>query len=293
LNNNVLWKVAAASFEQNNVRLLHDHIICKTPDAGNGEIPWHQDSMFWPVDRTGVSTWMPLEDISLESGCLEVIDTSHLSTVFPPVDFMSPSFAPSENDVVFQIPADAGSIVLLHSLTWHRSAPNRSSLTRPAHIVLWVPSETRFSPEKADWHPILEHVEVETNEVLNDNWFPFFGSGKQGIGISFANNHSGVAHNKQGISMFGARKKVQVQIEDLLGKKGKFSKLLSDQKMRATLSRKILALSQNSDITLAEITEIIDAVWLSATAYEYHRSRNVFNSAYARWWALIERLPKR
>lgn len=292
LNNPILWKTAAHSFEQENVRLLHDHIICKTPQAGNGEIPWHQDSMFWPVDRTGTSTWMPLDDVSLESGCLEVIDSSHLSGGHSPVDFMSPCFEVSENNVVYQIPAKAGSIVLLHSLTWHRSAPNRSNVTRPAHIVLWVASETRFAPEKADWHPILEHIEVEKNNVLNDNWFPFFGTGKQGTGISFSNNHSGITQQKQGISMFGARKKVQTQIEALLAKKGTLSELLSDQKIRAVLSNKILASAQNNDITLSEISDVVDAVWLSATAYERHRSRNVFNSAYAQWWALMEKLPK-
>ena len=54
-------------------RLLHDHIICKPHKGHNDKIPWHQDSMFWPVNspafqlgllslmlrsKTGVWKWL-------------------------------------------------------------------------------------------------------------------------------------------------------------------------------------------------------------------------------------------
>jgi len=284
LKHKALWEMAAHSFGQTNIRLLHDHIICKTPQAGNGEIPWHQDSMFWPVDRTGASTWMPLADTPIEAGCLEVIDGSHLSGAQEPVDFMSSPSEFSEDEILVKIPVNAGSIILLHSLTWHRSAPNQGTTARPAHITLWVPSETRFSPKQAEWHPLIEHIEVQAGELLNENWFPCFGEGEIGTGLSYLNNHSGADTSKQ-ISMFGAREKVQSQIESFLNRKGSISALLHEKQARETLAKHISNSIEGTP--MPEILGVVNAVWLSAAAYEQHRSRNVFNASYARWWQLM------
>ena len=42
--------VAQEGMDWSGVRLLHDHIIAKPAGKTNKKIPWHQDSMFWPVD---------------------------------------------------------------------------------------------------------------------------------------------------------------------------------------------------------------------------------------------------
>ena len=87
--NPVLHECAWRSMNWEGTRLLHDHIICKPHKGHNDKIPWHQDSMFWPVNSPGVSTWTPFLDVTLEDGCLEVVDGSHLGGCSSPVDFMA------------------------------------------------------------------------------------------------------------------------------------------------------------------------------------------------------------
>ena len=58
----VLHECAWESMGWEGARLLHDHIICKPHKGHNDKIPWHQDSMFWPVNSPGVSTWTPFRD---------------------------------------------------------------------------------------------------------------------------------------------------------------------------------------------------------------------------------------
>ena len=81
------WKPAAFLMRKKGARLLHDHIIIK-PKTASHEIPWHQDYSFWCVlssyclmDSTrcvdnpgGLSCWIPMEDVGMSQGCLEVID---------------------------------------------------------------------------------------------------------------------------------------------------------------------------------------------------------------------------
>ena len=61
--------------------LLHDHVVNKPHGGCNHAIPWHQDSMFWPVDRPGVSVWLALDDVGPRGGCLEVAGNSHKDKV--------------------------------------------------------------------------------------------------------------------------------------------------------------------------------------------------------------------
>ena len=126
--------VAQEGMDWPGVRLLHDHIIAKPAGKTNRKIPWHQDSMFWPVDLPGCSTWTPMEDVGVTGGCLEVIDASHLEGCEQPVDFMAEErweFGDEAERVL--LPVKAGSTVLLHSLTWHRSVQ-----TQPILIVLFT-----------------------------------------------------------------------------------------------------------------------------------------------------------
>ena len=109
-------------------RLLHDHIICKPHKGHNDKIPWHQDSMFWPVDSPGVSSWTPFLDVGLDDGCLQVIDMSHLGGCDSPVDFMAKEKDEFPEDAVqVFLPVSKGDTILIHSLTWHRSSPNTGS----------------------------------------------------------------------------------------------------------------------------------------------------------------------
>jgi ectoine hydroxylase-related dioxygenase (phytanoyl-CoA dioxygenase family) len=279
-----LSQLASASFELAGTRLLHDHFICKSQKGGNGTIPWHQDSMYWPVDRTGMSTWTPLQDTTEEHGCLEVISGSHLHGAQPPIDFMSKQNPISESTSTTLLPVKLGDIVLLHSRTWHRSAPTTSQSIRLAHIALWIPEQTRYWPLNAQWHPLNEQVSVSENDLLNEDEFPVFGGRSISKGNSFENKHQGVLI-KHG--MFNARDRIQSQVQEIIGKNEALTDLLSTTTQRQKVRDYVLERFP-SNKTILEVERIIDNVRISSASFEKHRARNVFNSSYEAWQQLFQ-----
>lgn len=277
-------KLAAMSFDLPSTRLLHDHIISKSLSGGNGTVPWHQDSMYWPVDRTGMSTWTPLVDVPVNHGCLEVVSCSHLWSAATPVDFMSEDSPISDTTPTVLLPVEAGDIVLLHSRTWHRSAPTAQACTpRPAYIALWIPPATRYWPRNAQWHPLNDQVSVRESSYLNSDEFPIYGDFTEELGTSFDNKHEGVP---KPFGMFDARSRIQTQVQELLGCSDSLSTLLGDPTKRRNLIDHLsnMQLTTNS----LDIEQVIEAVWISAASFEKHRARNVFNSAYKDWEELTK-----
>lgn len=274
----ILAPVAAASLELPGARLLHDHFIRKDGGGSNGVIPWHQDSMFWPVDRTGLSTWLALDPAQIDQGCLQVIAGSHLWPSDDPVDFMRDERDMAEHPVTW-LPALPGDLVVLNSKTWHRSDAVQGATQRLAHIALWVPEQSGYAPSLADWHPLNNQIHVKEGELLNEDEFPVYGRRSMSTGSSQENAHSGVRRHS---GMFNARARVEAAVRKELGLEGHLGELLSDQAARATLARR---LESRGELPQEQASGLVDDVWISAVAYERHRSRNVFNDAYARWAA--------
>jgi ectoine hydroxylase-related dioxygenase (phytanoyl-CoA dioxygenase family) len=171
-----LWSTAAHFMGRAGARLLHDHVIAK-PAHASDMVPWHQDYPYWPVDTAeGLSCWCPLDDVGPGGGCLEVLDGSHLWGESPPADFLAGDRGAFDtHPELVRLPVPAGSIVVLQSLTWHRSGPNCEAGSRSAYISLWLPPDARYAPEHSRWHPVNEHVGVQPGEILDDDWFPCFG----------------------------------------------------------------------------------------------------------------------
>jgi ectoine hydroxylase-related dioxygenase (phytanoyl-CoA dioxygenase family) len=281
-----LASLAAASFNLPSVRLLHDHIICKTAGGGNGIVPWHQDSMYWPVDRTGMSTWMSYVDVPVEHGCLEVVTGSHQWEVSTPVDFMSNEQSISVQMDTVLLPVKAGEVILLHSRTWHRSQATSITQPRPAHIVLWVPPATRYWQENAAWHPLNEQISVENNALLNQDEFPIFGEMTEDMGTTMENKHEGVSVP---FGMFNALDRVQKQVEFIFNQQGLLGDLLA-----STTSRQLLAIEikqRKPELDLHELKKTILDVWISAASFERHKARNVFNAAYKKWETQVDGIP--
>ncbi|MGM0767709.1 MAG: phytanoyl-CoA dioxygenase family protein [Pseudomonadota bacterium] len=271
-----LAPIAAWGFGLNGVRLLHDHFIRKDRGGSNGLIPWHQDSMFWPVGRTGLSTWLATDDVGVTEGCLQVIAGSHRHAASAPVDFMQ-SECEFDSANVTVIPVRRGDVVLLNSKTWHRSEPTSAFNSRLAHLALWIPEQTRYRPEKASWHPLNQQVTVSAGELLNEDEFPIFGMREQGYGNSQENDHNGVETQT---GMFNARQRIENFVREVSNTDGTLGQLLSDVALRNKLA---MELSGGGHTNFDDCLSLVERVWVSASAYERHRSRNVFNSAYAEW----------
>ena len=276
-----LHTIAQKGMGWNGSRLLHDHLICKPFQGSNKKIPWHQDSMFWPVDIPGCSTWTALNTVSLDDGCLEVIDKSHLEGCEEPIDFMAKEREDfSADSIKVRIPIEAGFTIILHSLTWHRSSVNQGLHDRPAHIGLWIHPDSKWRPDLVDWHPVNQYVESEPMTRLEGRNFPYFGK-IDPIQSPEEDIHQGTTRYNE-ISMFDASKIVSKQLAEISGGMDDILYILGDEKLVSIIAEKTIEnkFCQDEDM----IIKSLGRLRVSYLSYKLHKARNVYNDAYANWW---------
>ncbi len=265
------------------IQLIYDHIISK-PLINNDKIPWHQDSMFLPIDMPGCLSWTALQDVSINSGCLEVLDCSHKDGCYDPVDFIDDERTDIESNYQhLQLPVKSGETVLLHNLTWHRSSPNTKIENRVAHIAVWAHPTSKWLPDLVDWHPINEFVESNPKEYLRGERFPYFGE------IESINKpkdwHSGTKTKENSISMFDVSDVIAQQLSKILDQSGDISSLLSSEQNRQKIIKKTIDAGIYQD--QEKMSDMLQKIWLSQVSYKKHKSRNAFISSYKQWWNTV------
>ena len=141
--------------------LVQSMLIFKQPAIG-GEVRWHQDATFLhdePVSVTGL--WFALEDATRDNGCLWVQPGGHrgpLREIFerggepdsPRLALRTLDATPWPDPAQAQpLEVGAGTLVCLHGLLPHWSAPNRSAHSRQAYTLHAVDARSRWSA--ANW----------------------------------------------------------------------------------------------------------------------------------------------
>ena len=133
------------------------HMIRKPALVGEA-LPWHQDEAYWDpaMIYRALGCWLPLDDATIENGCMSYIPGSHRSEVLPHRHvgddprvhalFTSPASADIERAV--PVPVPAGGAVFHHSRTLHASGPNRTDKARRAYANEW-----QLAPVKAGVAP--------------------------------------------------------------------------------------------------------------------------------------------
>ena len=119
--------------------------IFKPPDIG-GEVRWHQDASFLATAPDSVTGfWFALDDAHRDNGCLWVQPGGHLgplrerfvrdgqATRMLALDATPWPRAGEADTLPVEVPA--GSLVVLHGLLPHWSAPNRSNRWRQAYTL--------------------------------------------------------------------------------------------------------------------------------------------------------------
>ncbi|CAI6052368.1 phytanoyl-CoA dioxygenase family protein [Cohnella sp. JJ-181] len=177
----VICEEIAQLCKTDTVRVWHDQIQYKPPITG-GPTPWHQDHPLWPVIQPAdlVSAWVALDDAVIENGCMWMVPGSHrwgdhqqyLASTddFKPFH-RKPELLP-EGAVVEAVPFEIkkGQVGYHHSLTWHGSPHNPSTLKRRAIAVHYMPGHTRYEPSNK--HPMIPYVTVEKGELMQGEHFP-------------------------------------------------------------------------------------------------------------------------
>ena len=127
------------------------HLIFKPARRGS-ETPWHQDEAYWDpaLSYHAVGGWMPLDDATVDNGCLWFLPGSHRGDVHvhrhlggdPSVHVLEIVEARDVSAAV-PVPFSAGGMSFHHPRTLHYSRPNVTGRIRRA----WA-NEFQTAPEK-------------------------------------------------------------------------------------------------------------------------------------------------
>jgi hypothetical protein len=140
---------------------MGDHAIRKPPQTGV-ETPWHQDQAYWDagLDYEALSIWIPLQEATLENGCMQFVPGSHRQDVLPHHSIgHDPRVIGLEVDDVEQVvaqavacPLPAGGATIHHCRTLHYTGPNQSDSARRAYILSFrAPPQKRREPRDFYW----------------------------------------------------------------------------------------------------------------------------------------------
>lgn len=121
-----------------------EHAINKPPFNG-AATPWHQDDAF---HRKGsgvlesISIWMPLQDVTVENGCMKYIRGSNLGPLYPhrsphndPRIHGLETVSPPDLTHCVAVPMRAGDAVIHLSRTLHSSGVNTGDQPRRAYVL--------------------------------------------------------------------------------------------------------------------------------------------------------------
>jgi len=136
-----------------------EHAILKPPRYG-AETPWHQDEAYWnpALEYNSISVWMPLQDATVENGCMQFVPSSHQQTVLPHHSIgHDPRVHGLEVDEfdrseVVPCPIPAGGVTIHHCRTLHYAGPNQTDEPRRAYILIFaLPTKKRSEPRDFYW----------------------------------------------------------------------------------------------------------------------------------------------
>lgn len=130
-----------------------DHAILKPPYT-EASTPWHQDEAYWSADKeySALSIWIPLQEATLENGCMQFVPGSQQHDVLPhhPIGNDPRVIGLEVDDVerwannAVACPIPAGGATIHHSRTLHYTGPNRTAEPRRAYILgMGAPAKPR------------------------------------------------------------------------------------------------------------------------------------------------------
>jgi phytanoyl-CoA hydroxylase len=138
-------------------RVYQSMYIFKQPRIG-GEVRWHQDATYFDTDPVTVTTlWFALERADRANGCLWVQRGGHRTPLrerfvvdagTSRLERLDDTPWPQE-DAAEPVEVEAGTLIVMHGLLPHYSAPNRSASSRHAYTLHVVDARARYSP--ANW----------------------------------------------------------------------------------------------------------------------------------------------
>ena len=122
-----------------------NHAILKPAGMG-AATPWHQDEAYWSpdLDYNALSVWIPLQDATLENGCMHFIPGSHRSDVLPhhPINHDPRVHGLELDDPIdatraVACPLPAGGATFHLARTLHYAGENKTDQPRRVYIMMF------------------------------------------------------------------------------------------------------------------------------------------------------------
>jgi len=153
-----------------------DHAILKPARIG-AETPWHQDEAYWDEATLAesVSIWIPLQEATLENGCMWFLPGSHRFPVHahrplggdPRIHALELT-AELDLSGAVACPIPAGGCTIHHCRTLHYTGPNRSDSPRRALILgAGLPGVRLDTPRDFYWNKIKTTARAARAESAN------------------------------------------------------------------------------------------------------------------------------
>ena len=120
-----------------------DHAIFK-PAGSGAPTPWHQDEAYWDpgTHYHSLSVWMPLQEATLENGCMVFLPGSHQLEIVPHQSIGGDTrvhglemLEPIDESKAVACPLPPGGATFHDSRTMHFTGANRSAVPRRAYIL--------------------------------------------------------------------------------------------------------------------------------------------------------------
>lgn len=145
-------------------RLCFDHAILKPPYSHCPTF-WHQDEAYEKPggSRQRLNFWLPLQDVTLESGCLQFIPGSNKGQLLPHRAVVEGAHALTTDEVKIErtvaCPVNAGDFTIHTGRTLHYAGPNSTGQPRLAWVLVFAVGGN--SPRARLMHtvaPVLQFV---------------------------------------------------------------------------------------------------------------------------------------
>ena len=146
------------------------HAIFK-PSGHGAATPWHQDEAYWDpaFQYKTVSVWMPLQDATVENGCLWFVPGSHEWAVLPHQSIGGDvrvhglemvNTEPCNSAIACPLPP--GGITIHRNRTAHYAGPNTSDIPRRALIMMGGLPQTQNPAKRVfTWNEIKQTARAE------------------------------------------------------------------------------------------------------------------------------------
>lgn len=172
-------KIAADLMSVDGVRLYHDQALFKEP--GGGFTPWHQDQGYWPLDTNKtVTMWMPLVNISAESGTMTFASGSHTGGYLGDLPISDKSETEFDHlvtnrgyDLHTNGAMAAGDATFHTGWTLHRAPGNTTEAMREVMTIIYIadgltiaaPKNKQQESDLQTWFPELKPGEQAASKL--------------------------------------------------------------------------------------------------------------------------------